>query len=835
MLCAVFACGGTPGQLGPGTPGGALPPEGGSGSGRPDAGPGDAGQADSGTPADADAGTDAGFLPLRHSPIFDENQRPGSGAFRLQAPSTQVAAFADRTSALPGEQVGIRAAAATATSATWQLWRIGYYGGAGGRKVADGTAQLPQRTDPVFDPATGAVRVNWSAAFNVTVPADAVTGAYVVRISCAAGDTYATFVVREPQRAATILYPLSTNTYQAYNQWGGTSLYANARSDWKPWHAYAVSFDRPYDRDWGVGELFSKDRDFIYFAESQGYDIAYATDDDLDRDPGLLQGRRTLLFQGHSEYWTAAERDASEGALANGTNLLVLGANTSFWQVRYADASRRLMFGYKEFSAQDPAAQTDPAHLTCLWRAPPLLRPENSFLGVMYGTWLWADAAATVTDPSSWIWTGANVDRGTLLAGAYGDESDSRYANGAEPAGVAVMVGATVEDHNARVHAAETVLYQARSGAWVFSAGSITWGRALAGVGTWDPRLQQLVANLFSKFAGDGKLGTSALLPLVLPAAAPAPRYRDGVSVSTVTRSLTRPMAVAPAGTSAVVVDGNRIVRVDSGGVVTPVAGGTPGFADGPAAQAQFLDPRGVAVAADGTIYVSDSGNNRIRAISGGTVWTVAGSSRGFADGPGAQAMFAQPMGIALTPAGTLLVADVWNHRLREVTPAGVVRTWAGTGSEGASGGPGATASFYFPLSVTALPSGDAVLAESGSGALRRVSAGATHDVSVFAGTIASHGWSDGSAAAALVSETVGVAALPDGQVAFLDSASARVRAMRSGTVDTLAGGSRGGTVDGAGADAGFSWPRAIAAAPDGTLLVTDASEHALRRITLSR
>ena len=113
--------------------------------------------------------------------------------------------------------------------------------------------------------------------------------------------------------------------------------------------------------------------------------------------------------------------------------------------------------------------------------------------------------------------------------------------------------------------------------------------------------------------------------------------------MSTVTGALERPVAVAAAGTDAIVIDGDRIVRVSSAGVVTPVAGGSAGLADGPAAQAQFRGPRGVAVAG-GTIYVSDTGNNRIRAIAGGNVWTVAGSRLGFADGPGAQALFSQPL-----------------------------------------------------------------------------------------------------------------------------------------------------------------------------------------------
>src|SRR6266446_4139502 len=111
-------------------------PGGDAGSPDPDAGPpGRDGGGDAGPPGldgGGDAGPpdplDAGVLPLRHSPILDENQRPGGSGWRLGNPSTQLAAFADRTSALPGEQVSIRAGASVATDVTWELWRLGYYG-----------------------------------------------------------------------------------------------------------------------------------------------------------------------------------------------------------------------------------------------------------------------------------------------------------------------------------------------------------------------------------------------------------------------------------------------------------------------------------------------------------------------------------------------------------------------------------------------------------------------------------------------------------------------------------------------------------------------------------
>ena len=822
--------------------------DGGVGAG-PDGGTdaGTDGGLDAGTDGGADAGTadagtpDAGWLlPLRHSPIADENQLAGDTGWQLNSYSRQLSAYCDQPSYLPGQQATVYAAAQSPTTASWQVWRLGYYGGAGGRLIASGgpvAVQAQPRTQ--LDSTTGAVRAGFAPSFQVSIPAAAVTGVYLVKLHAQGGaETYATFVVRDPQRKAVILYTVSTNTYQAYNPWGGTSLYINQRSDWRvaP-HAFAVSFDRPYLRGAGAGELFEKDADFITFAEGQGYDIAYESDRDLDADPSLTDHRRLIAVQGHSEYWTAAMRDAIEGAIGHGTNVVFFAANNAYWQVRFQDGSRRTLIGYKDYAAQDPAQQVDPAHVTTKWRLPPVSRPENAMIGEMFGNWITTAAPGYVLDPTAWVWSGAGVQRNSMLPGAFGDEVDQRIDNGAQPAGLQVLINGTVEGYNGAVFATgETTLYTAPSGAQVFSAGSITFSQALASPGSWDPRVQQLVANLFSRLGGDGTL-PAQVQPLNLQPGASAPAYRSGVRVGTITRALVQPAAVAAAANGdAIVADGDRIVRVTRSGTITPIAGGATGYVDGAGARAQFSGPHGLAVAPNGDIYVADTGNNVIRVISGsGATRTLAGNgAQGFADGAGSQAMFSQPMGVAFTPGGTLLVADMWNHRLRAVSPSGTVSTWAGNGQSDPIDGPNSVAQLSFPFAVTVLASGDAAIAEPGTGFLRAVSASSSHTVSEIAGAVGTSGWDDGPAAAATVSETLALAARPDGQLLFLDGASARVRALRGGVVDTLAGGGAGGVVDGAGGACGFGWPRGIAAAPDGTVLVVDAREHALRVLTLN-
>jgi NHL repeat len=747
-----------------------------------------------------------------------------------------ISAYTDSTSYAGGDLVEVHAGAASATVATWELWRLGYYGGAGGRKVlAGGPVAVPVWTPAILEPATGAVSAGWPATFQIRLPPDAVTGFFVVKLmSEALGQTFAFFVVRERTPGAPILYPVSTNTYQAYNTWGGTSLYANNRSDWTPSHAYAVSFDRPYNHGSGTGEFLSKDRDFLTFSEGQGYDIAYVTDTDLDADPTLVAHRRMVLFQGHSEYWTLGMRDAVEGAIRHGTNVGFFAANDAYWQTRFSTAARRLLVSYKEFAALDPMQAVAPKLITAQWRDPRVGRPENAMIGEMFGDWIWTAAPLAVADPTSWVWTGSGVDASSTIPGVYGVEVDHRVVNGAQPAGVEVLGNALVEGHGAQFSWAETTVYTASSGARVFSSGSISWSNALAGPSTWDRRIQQLVANLFSSFAGDGVLGAAALKPIVLPDGLAQPTFVPGVEVATVTTALSQPAAVASAPNGdAIVADGDRILKVTPAGLVSVVSGSTPGAADGPANQATFSAPRGLAVAANGDIFVSDTGNQRIRVISAGIVSTLAGGARGFADAAGKEARFAQPMGIALTATGTLLVADAWNHRLRAVDSAGNVTTWAGTGANRAVDGPGATASLSFPFAVAVLPSGNAVIAEPGTGLVRTVAPAATHLVSTLAGCGGRRGFSDGPLESASVSETLAVAATSDGQAILVDGGSARVRTIRSGVIATLAGGLHGGTIDGPGATAGFGWPRAAAAAAGGKILIVDAREHALRRVQL--
>jgi sugar lactone lactonase YvrE len=169
--------------------------------------------------------------------------------------------------------------------------------------------------------------------------------------------------------------------------------------------------------------------------------------------------------------------------------------------------------------------------------------------------------------------------------------------------------------------------------------------------------------------------------------------------------------------------NGSRVRKITKDGLVSTLAGGAAqGTSDGVGAAAKFTVPQGAAVASDGTLYVADLGNHRIRRISrDGVVTTFAGSSAGYADGVGTAAKFNQPHGLALGPDGTIYVADKNNHRIRAITPDGVVKTLAGSGSPGGNDGTGASAGFNFPNGLALGPDGTLYVADNGNHRVRMI------------------------------------------------------------------------------------------------------------------
>ena len=275
----------------------------------------------------------------------------------------------------------------------------------------------------------------------------------------------------------------------------------------------------------------------------------------------------------------------------------------------------------------------------------------------------------------------------------------------------------------------------------------------------------------------------------------------------------------------------HRIRKVTAAGVVTTLAGGTQGFADGTGVAAQFDKPKGVAVDTLGNVYVGDSNNHRVRKVTAaGVVTTLAGQAyNGFADGTGAAAQFYGPMGLAVDAAGTVYVADAYNYRIRKVSSAGVVTTLAGS-TQGFVDGNGPSAQFAFPSSVALDAAGNVYVADESSHRIRKVTAAGLVTTLAGSGTCGS---ADGSGAAASFCYPNGVAVDSVGNVYVADQYSHRIRKVTAGgVVTTLAGSDTWGFAEGTGAAASFYYPSGVAVDSGGTVFVADRSNSRIREVT---
>jgi DNA-binding beta-propeller fold protein YncE len=293
--------------------------------------------------------------------------------------------------------------------------------------------------------------------------------------------------------------------------------------------------------------------------------------------------------------------------------------------------------------------------------------------------------------------------------------------------------------------------------------------------------------------------------------------------------NLPRSLAVAQDGTVYVADRANHRIRQIRQGQVSTLAGGfAPGYSDGPAAGSKLHDPAGVAVAADGTVYVADTTNHCIRAVRDSAVTTLAGApnSPGLLDGPIGKARFEQPVSIAAASDGSLYVYDAGNRRLRVIRD-GLVRTAAIPKSESVANVEPVTGRFAIHSMVAIGSNGRVFLSDP---AEHQVFLAREGSLEVFAGS-GKPGDVDDYAPKAAFDAPMGLAEGPDGALYVADAAANALRVVRDGRVSTVARAPRGGYRDGPATQSRFSWPWALHVEQDGTLLVADWHNRRIRRI----
>ena len=445
----------------------------------------------------------------RPNAIVVENANSGTVAwFGPAATPHAIEGYTSEVSAAPGDLVHFHVSTAPAARYRIDIFRVGWYGGAGGRLmdclpschgVATGARQpLPTPNADLAVP----VRANWPETESVRVPTTWTSGYYEAWFELLSGSesgrgSATFFIVRAPPgRHARILVQVPVNTWQAYNEWGGRSLYAQDGQS----AGYRVSFDRPFagGDDFayrGLSEPLGTEIQLIRFLERNGYDVAYQTDVDTDRDPNTLLHHRLVMTAGHDEYWTTAIRDAFEMARDRGINLAFMGANIGFWQMRYEDDGRTIVeYRRAELDPeQNPWLKTVPFR----WLYPP--RPECELRGVDwwggYGPSRdYAPVAASLNDP--WF-AGTGFTADSKLPGLVGNEWDF-----VEP-GCNVPTPTVLFHYEGTPTNADAVRYRAASGALVFSAGSIGFSHGLDSFGGHraDPRLERFMLNALRDLA----------------------------------------------------------------------------------------------------------------------------------------------------------------------------------------------------------------------------------------------------------------------------------------------------------------------------------------------
>jgi DNA-binding beta-propeller fold protein YncE len=318
----------------------------------------------------------------------------------------------------------------------------------------------------------------------------------------------------------------------------------------------------------------------------------------------------------------------------------------------------------------------------------------------------------------------------------------------------------------------------------------------------------------------------------------------DGPALSGARFRQPRGLAAASSGELLLTDCASHTVRhISAQGQVSTLAGsaGESGSEDGAGPAARFRVPSGIALCPDGSALVADWGNHTIRRVSSeGLVSTVAGAAgqEGSADGPGAQARFSFPAGLALSSKGSLFIADANNHTIRCLSPDGTVRTVAGAaGQQGSEDGPGPAARFSRPRGLALAPDGRLFVSDSHNHTIRCISAAGV--VSTLAGSAGQSGSADGLGAAARFKQPWGLALHPGGCLYAADILDNSIRCISAeGAVSTLAGSGEevpgtgwqeGRAERGRGPAARFWRPTALALGPQGSIYATH--EHAVRRL----
>ncbi|MFI6727451.1 hypothetical protein NRF20_03990 [Streptomyces sp. R-74717] len=397
---------------------------------------------------------------------------------RSVGPPGAVEGYADKVSVVPGEEFGMYVST-TAPAFRVSAYRVGWYDGAQARLVwrshrVSGSVQARPRLLRV----TRTVRADWRRTLRVRTSGWP-EGAYLLRLDSDNGhQRYVPLIVRSASAAGRIVLMHAVATWQAYNTWGGYSLYQGENGAYST-RSLAVSFDRPYDGN-GAEKFMIYERAAVVLAERLGIPLAYTTGADIHRDPGILENAAGALSLGHDEYWTPQQRAHVTRARDAGTNVAFLGANACFRRVRLepdATGADRAVVCYKTDYRNDPYLADHPDMPTNDFRLPPGASPESSLTGVLYEGYP-VDAPYVVHRSDHWLFEGTGVKPGDSFDHLVGVEYDRVTPDMPTPAPLEIIAHSPLVCEGRHSHS-DSAYYTVPSGAGVFASGTMRWVEAL--------------------------------------------------------------------------------------------------------------------------------------------------------------------------------------------------------------------------------------------------------------------------------------------------------------------------------------------------------------------
>ena len=628
---------------------------------------------DSGRQDALQAQTTPGCPAYPNNPVACENELAGDTDWDISgAGDFSIQGFATDMSVNVGQRVNFKIDTPSDNYRV-DIYRLGYYGGAGARKLATQTITGEQNQPScATDPTTGLVDCGtWSVSAYWDVPADAVSGVHIAkltRLDEASGGSHIVFIVRNDAHQADVVFQTSDTTWQAYNRYGynqttstGGSLYcgfalSNADTPYAAacaGRAAKVSYNRPIDTRGPEPRsfLFSGEYPAIRWLEANGYNVKYWSGVDTDRRGADLVATtkkpKIFLSVGHDEYWSGQQRTHVENARNAGVNLAFLSGNEVFWKTRWepsidgTSTSHRTLVSYKETLH---GMEIDPSpDWTGTWRDTRFsaqARPENSLIGAIWTVNCCTTAINvpyTVAPLRFWRNTRvAALTSGstTLAPGTLGYEWGEVLENGYQPAGLVRMSLTTATGQEKSINygaGVETgtathnlVLHRHNSGALIFGASTVQWSWGLDGQhdgnengnNVADQAIQQATINLFADM---GNVQPATLQAGADPVARPLVTAQQSTDIFAPTSSISSPspgatvesgMAVTITGTAA-----------DSGGgQVAGVEVSVDGGATWKAAQGRTAWTYQWTPAAPGTVTI------RTRAVDDSANLEVAGS-----------------------------------------------------------------------------------------------------------------------------------------------------------------------------------------------------------------